>query len=58
MASTARPYDALTALRFFGSECFAFPHVPDAVLPLCQYYHMPVVRMLRMGFRKGTLGVF
>lgn len=26
----ARPYDALTALRFFGSGCFTFLHTPSA----------------------------
>ena len=55
--STVRPYAALTALRFFGSGCFAFLHVSDVCFtasPVLVYYHMPVVRM---GFRKGTWSV-
>ena len=46
--ATARPYDALTALRVFGSGCFAFLHVPDVcftalpVLPhACCTYGIP-----------------
>ena len=46
--ATARPYDALTALRVFGSGCFAFLYVPDVcftalpVLPhACCTYGIP-----------------